>query len=98
MTISPEELAKIARLAYLNVEPESAPQLTQEVSAIMDFVEQLRAVDTSQIAPLFHPFTLHQRLRTDEVTEEECLAELAAIAPHFEDNLYLVPQVIDTGK
>ena len=42
--------------------------------------------------PLLHPFALHQRLRADAVTEEDCIAELEAIAPLFEDDLYLVPK------
>jgi aspartyl-tRNA(Asn)/glutamyl-tRNA(Gln) amidotransferase subunit C len=98
MTISTQDLEKIARLAYLEIDAEHSAQLTQEISSIMDFVDQLRAVDTTEVAPLFHPFALHQRLRTDEVTEADCIAELEAIAPMFEDNLYLVPKVIESGK
>lgn len=98
MTISSKDLEKIAGLAYLTIDEEHSEQLTQEISSIMDFVDQLRSVDTKGIAPLFHPFALHQRLREDEVTEADCVAELEAIAPLFEDNLYLVPKVIDSGK
>jgi len=88
----------IARLAYLDTDLEHSSQLMQEISSIMDFVDQLRSVDTSAVAPLFHPLALHQRLRSDVVTEESCLAELEAIAPLFEDDLYLVPKVIDQVK
>ena len=98
MTISQEDLAKIARLAYLDVDSSDSSKLTQEVSSIMDFVDQLRSVDTKNIAPLFHPFALHQRLREDAVTEEECIAELEDMATMFEDNLYLVPKVLESGK
>lgn len=98
MTISTKDLEKIAQLAALNIDPEHASQLNQEISSIMDFVDQLRSVDTSGTAPLFHPFALHQRQREDEVTEADCIAELEAIAPVFDDNLYLVPKVIDENK
>jgi aspartyl-tRNA(Asn)/glutamyl-tRNA(Gln) amidotransferase subunit C len=98
MTITPTELEKIAQLAYLDTDTEHTPQLIQEVNEIMDFVEQLRSVDTTNISPLFHPFALQQRLRPDAITEESCLAELEAIAPLFEDGLYLVPQVIEQDK
>ncbi len=93
MSISPEELEKIAKLAYLDTE--HSTQLTQEINDIMDLVERLRAVDTYGVTPLFHPLELHQRLRTDEVTEEDCLQELMAIAPQVEDNYYKVPQVLE---
>lgn len=95
MSISPKDLQKIATLAYLNLEEDEAPKLMQEVREILDFVEQLRSVPTAYVKPLFHPLPLNQRLRTDEITEESCLAELKELAPLFEDNLYLVPQVID---
>lgn len=98
MTISQKDLEKIARLAYLDTESSDPSRLTEEISSIMDFVDQLRSVDTKSVAPLFHPFALHQRLRTDEITEEDCIAELEAIAPMFEDNLYLVPKVLESDK
>lgn len=98
MTISPTDLEQIARLAHLDADSEQSSQLSDDITAIMNFVEQLRAVNTTNIAPLFHPFDLHQRVRSDEVTEEDCLAELSAIAPLFEDNLYLVPKVIDSSN
>ena len=98
MTISHEDLAKMARLAYLNTDSSDSSHLEQEVSSIMDFVEQLCSVDTYNTEPLFHPFDLHQRQRNDEVTEEECIAELETIAPLFKGDLYLVPKVIESGK
>ncbi|MBA2648533.1 MAG: Asp-tRNA(Asn)/Glu-tRNA(Gln) amidotransferase subunit GatC [Legionella sp.] len=93
MSISPEALEKIARLAYLDTE--HSTRLPKEINAIMDFVEQLRSVDTTGVAPLFHPLELHQRLRPDVVTQADCLQQLKDIAPHFEDNHYLVPTVLE---
>ncbi len=98
MTLSTSDLKNITRLAYLDTSSDQIAQLNEEVNAIMDFVEQLHSVDTQNIAPLFHPLALHQRLREDTVTEEECIAELEAMAPLFEDNLYLVPKVIESEK
>lgn len=98
MTISPEDLKKIAQLAYLDPDVDHTPKLMQEINEIMDFVDQLRAMDTTGVEPLFHPLAVHQRLRPDAITEEDCLAELEAIAPLFEDKYYLVPQVIEQGK
>ena len=98
MTISHQDLEKIARLAYLDTDSSDASKLTKEISSIMNFVDQLRSVNTTNIAPLFHPFALHQPLRTDEISEADCIAELEAIAPMFEGNLYLVPKVIESGK
>lgn len=97
MTLSSTDIENIARLACLDASDNTA-QLNEEINSIMNFVEQLRSMDTNGVAPLFHPLALHQRLRADELTEEECIAELEAMAPLFEDDLYLVPKVIESGK
>lgn len=98
MPLSSQELKKIACLAYLEMEEDDSSVLIQEINSIMDFVDQLRAVDTQGIEPLSHPFNAQQRLRVDQITEEECLAELEAMAPLFEDHLYLVPKVLESDN
>ncbi len=94
------ELKKIADLAHLDLDtdPNMANQLAHDVNAIMDYVDQLRQIDTQGIAPLLHPLDLYQRLREDHVDSDNCVSELAEIAPLFQDDLYLVPKVIDTGE
>lgn len=98
MTITPEDLDQIARLAYLETTPESAPDLAKEISSIMDFVEQLRTIDTTGIEPLYHACENQQSTREDIVTEGSCVQQLGAIAPQFADDFYLVPKVLDAGK
>ncbi len=98
MPTSESELKKIATLACIKMDTDSSTQLGHDVGAIMDFVEQLRMVNTTDIAPLFHPLDLHQRLRADVANEENSVSQLASTAPLFAENLYLVPKVIDIGK
>ncbi|KTD50611.1 glutamyl/tRNA (Gln) amidotransferase subunit C [Legionella rubrilucens] len=98
MTISSAELQAIAELACLDSDYEDSLSLVLEVNGIIDFVAELRQLDTRQVAPLFHPYELHQRLRDDEMTESNCVEELEQLAPLFEEGFYLVPKVIDSGK
>lgn len=98
MTLSSVDIEKIARLASLDTSSDQSSKLNDEVNSIMNFIEQLRSIDTASVHPLFHPLAQHQRLRTDEITEEECIKELEAIAPLFEEDLYLVPKVIESEK
>lgn len=98
MTISQQDLDKIAQLAYIDADEKQASQLAEDVSAIMDFVEQLRAVDTTGIAPMYHALDVHQTTRADVITEENCLEQLAALAPMFEEDCYLVPKVLESEK
>lgn len=92
-----DDLKNIADLAYIELDQATAIQLTHDLDAIMKFVEQLRAVDTTHVDPLLHPLDLTQRLRPDQVTEANHSEQLGTIAPLFEDNLYLVPKIIDIG-
>ena len=96
MTATKDELNKIADLAHLDLEIDAdiAEQLAQDVNFIMDYVEQLRQINTRDVAPMTHPLDLHQHLRQDEASEDSCVIELAKIAPLFVDDLYLVPKVI----
>lgn len=98
MFTTENELHKIAALACIKLDNESAEQLAHDVSAIMNFIEELRAVDTNNIEPLRHPLDLNQRLREDKITEQNKVSELGRIAPNFADNLYLVPKVIEVEK
>ena len=96
MHTSDDEFKKIAALAYL--EPDTTKQLANDVAAIMIFVEKLHEIDTTSITPLLHPLSLYQRLRPDEIDEDNRVEQLAKIAPLFAEDLYLVPKIIDTGK
>ena len=98
MHIAEDELKKIAGLACIKIDFENTTQLANDVVAIMNFIEEMRLIDTKDTEPLLHPLDLHQRLRTDEVSEENQVPNLANIAPHFADDHYLVPKVIDIGK
>lgn len=98
MTISFTALQAIAQLAYLETNPEDIEKLAEEINSIIDFVQHLSEIDTSDVAPLFHPMDIHQPLRPDVISEDDCSIKLAEIAPCFEEKLYLVPKVIDTEK
>ena len=93
MPTTEDELIKIAALAHIQMDSNSTQQLANDISAIMDFVEQLRQIETTSVAPLLHPLHLHQRLRLDDVDNINCIPALEKIAPIFADNLYLVPKL-----
>ena len=95
---TPNELKKIADLAYLDITTEQNSSLQSDVMSIMAYVNQLQQVETSTIAPLSHPLEMQQPLRTDHVSDHDRANDLEKIAPIFSERLYLVPKVIDTGK
>ncbi|KEF31575.1 MAG: Asp-tRNA(Asn)/Glu-tRNA(Gln) amidotransferase subunit GatC [Gammaproteobacteria bacterium] len=95
MTISREDIEKVAVLARIRVDEEQVSALEKDLGNILDLVDQLSAADTDSVEPMAHPLDAVQRLRADEVTETDQRAAFQAIAPATENGLYLVPRVIE---
>jgi aspartyl-tRNA(Asn)/glutamyl-tRNA(Gln) amidotransferase subunit C len=95
MALDRSEVEKIAHLARLSLNDSEIPQTTETLNSILGLVDQMQAVDTTGIEPLAHPLETTQRLRADEVTEENHREAYQKIAPAVENGLYLVPKVIE---
>jgi aspartyl-tRNA(Asn)/glutamyl-tRNA(Gln) amidotransferase subunit C len=95
MAIDREEIEKIAELARIRIADEQIGDVTRRIAEILQMVDQLQAVDTSGVEPMANPLDAIQRLRKDQVTEENQREAFQAIAPAVENGLYLVPRVID---
>ncbi|OQX03835.1 MAG: asparaginyl/glutamyl-tRNA amidotransferase subunit C [Thiothrix lacustris] len=95
MAISEAEVKKVARLARLAVPDDRLEAYTQNLSNILNLVDQLSAVDTTGVEPMAHPLDMMQRLREDVVTETSHREKYQAVAPEVEDGLYLVPKVLE---
>lgn len=95
MTLTAHDVDKIAWLARLAINTDKSESYAQDLSGILHFVEQMNAVDTSEVLPLAHPLDQVQRLRPDEVTESDQHVLFQTYAPLVEAGLYLVPKVIE---
>lgn len=95
MSLSEDDVAKIAQLARLAMEPQETEALGRELSNILGLVAQMDAVDTTGVSPMAHPLEMAQRLREDAVTEENRRDRYQAGAPAVENGLFLVPKVIE---
>lgn len=95
MSITSQELNQIAHLARLSLDEQTLTNSTEQMNNILGFVEQLNEVNTSNINPMAHPLEMTQRLRVDEVSESDEHEIFQAIAPQIEQQLYLVPTVIE---
>ena len=95
MSLTPDDVKAIARLARLAIDPQDIPQYAQKLSGILDFVAQLDKVDTSKVEPMAHPLDMAQRLRPDAVTDHPVRELYQENAPQVEAGLYLVPKVLE---
>jgi aspartyl-tRNA(Asn)/glutamyl-tRNA(Gln) amidotransferase subunit C len=95
MSLTADDVKKIAHLAKLTMSEADITLYTGQLSNILDFVAQMNKADTTGMEPMAHSLGMAQRLRPDAVTETDQREAFQAIAPQVEAGLYLVPQVIE---
>jgi len=95
MSLSPDDVKRIARLARIETSDAEAQATQAQLNTIFDLIAAMQAVDTRGIAPMAHAQEVYQRLRDDAVTEPDRHAAFQAVAPAVENGLYLVPKVIE---
>ena len=95
MEVDDTVVKSIAQLAQLELTPENIQENIDSMASILNLVDQMQSVDTSGIEPMAHPLDALQRLREDQVSEPDQKELFQSIAPATENDLYLVPKVIE---
>ena len=93
MSLSADEVRKVADLARLELSDADVEIMARQLSAIVDYINQLQQVNTDGVEPLAHALDLHDVFRADvpapSLSEDEALAN----APARRGNFYSVPAV-----
>jgi aspartyl-tRNA(Asn)/glutamyl-tRNA(Gln) amidotransferase subunit C len=95
MSLSLDDVKRVANLARIEISEDEARQTLTQLSGIFGLIEQMQAVDASAITPMSHAQDVMQRLRADAVTESDQRELFQSAAPQIEAGLYLVPKVIE---
>lgn len=95
MSVSPEQVRHIARLARITMSDEELERLVPELNNILGWVEQLGEVNTEGVEPLTTVVPNVLRLREDKVTDGDCRDDVLANAPVAEHGFFTVPKVIE---
>ena len=96
MSLTRQDVEKIAHLARLSITEAEMPVYVTSLSSIVNFVDELSRAETGNVLPMAHPLDgLHQRLRADEVTESDHHEKYQRNAPSVQAGLYVVPRVIE---
>jgi aspartyl-tRNA(Asn)/glutamyl-tRNA(Gln) amidotransferase subunit C len=98
MPLTLTDVSRIAQLARLELRADEAAAMLAQLNGFFGIVEQMSAVDTRGVEPLYTPLSAVQavtlRLRDDAVSESDQREKNQTSAPAVEDGLYLVPKVI----
>jgi aspartyl-tRNA(Asn)/glutamyl-tRNA(Gln) amidotransferase subunit C len=99
MALTSDDVSRIAHLARLELAADEHAALLGQLNGFFKIVEQMGAVDTRGVEPLYTPLAalgaVALRLRDDVVTEIDERAPNQRSAPAVRDGLFLVPKVIE---
>jgi aspartyl-tRNA(Asn)/glutamyl-tRNA(Gln) amidotransferase subunit C len=94
MSVTRDDVLRIARLAELEVDEEGLPALVDQMSRILEYVAQLSAVPASEGSkPFLPPGPDAIRFRPDEVRPWPLAAGPDTIAPAFKEGFFVVPKL-----
>ena len=94
MKLSQQEVEYVAELARIQVSEEEKGQLSQHLSSILTYMEELNQVDTEGVSPMASVVSHDNVLRDDEVRESLPQDKAVGNAPVAKDGLFQVPKII----
>jgi aspartyl-tRNA(Asn)/glutamyl-tRNA(Gln) amidotransferase subunit C len=98
MSVSREDIERVARLAALRVDEDALPTITQQIGRILEYVSQLSSLvdataPSERASPVWLGADRPQAPRPDAVEPADLHRGLAQLAPAMRDNLVLVPKL-----
>jgi aspartyl-tRNA(Asn)/glutamyl-tRNA(Gln) amidotransferase subunit C len=94
MSITREDVAKVAALARLELSGEEEALYTEQLGKILAYVEQLSGVDTEGVEPTTYTVPLRSVFREDEVKPSLPHEEAMQNAPDKGRGAFKVPNII----
>jgi aspartyl-tRNA(Asn)/glutamyl-tRNA(Gln) amidotransferase subunit C len=95
MKLSLEEVRHVAALARLSLSADEEERYRHQVSAILEAMEQLKALNTDQVEPTSHAIAVEGMLRDDVVVPSMDPAKALANAPAKVGTSFAVPKIIE---
>ena len=96
MKVDLELLTKLEKLSYLNIADEKREEVVEQLSEILEYVENLKELDTTELESYFSTLTGGTPLREDQpVSSKEISQTVLAHAPQAEDDFFIVPAIIE---
>jgi aspartyl-tRNA(Asn)/glutamyl-tRNA(Gln) amidotransferase subunit C len=95
MSLTRDQVRWVAHLARLELSDAELAAMTPQLSAILDYVNQLQQVNTDNVEPLAHALEVHNVFREDEPAPSLPVEAALANAPDRRGNFYGVPAVLD---
>ncbi len=95
MRINADTVIELADLARLSLSADEVECMRRDLEAILDYVEKLSEIDTSDVAATAHVLDISTPLRADRVADLLPVAAAVRHAPQHDDSSMIVPKVIE---
>lgn len=95
MALDKAAVARIATLARIRLADEELEPMAAELSGILDWIEQLKEVDTEGMAPMASVAEMRLPMRDDTVTDGGRRDAILGNAPKSEKGFFTVPKVVE---
>jgi len=89
------DVEHVARLARLGLSPEEKKLFEQQLSAILEYADILKELDTEGVPPTSHAIPMKNVLREDQVVPCQNADEIIANAPEEEARMFRVPKIME---
>ena len=93
--ISDETIEYVGILAKLELDDEAKESAKADMGKMLDYIDKLSELDTSDVEPMSHVFDLENVFREDVVTNGDTREELLSNAPEEKDGQFAVPRTFD---
>jgi len=94
MTIHPEEVAKVAKLAKLRLDDAKLERFAGQMDDILAYMETLGSLDTTGVEPLYSPVTHATPMREDVAAKTCSRDQILANAPATDGQFFIVPKIV----
>jgi aspartyl-tRNA(Asn)/glutamyl-tRNA(Gln) amidotransferase subunit C len=93
--IEQEQVQKVAHLARLELTPAEVEQFTTQLGSILDYFQQLEALDVVDVPPTTRAIDVSNITRADTLKAHEQTSEMLAIAPDQDGDFFRVPKIMN---
>ena len=96
--IDQAQVRKVARLSRLELTDAEVEEFTDQLSAILDYVEKMNELDTDNVQPLAHCLPVSNVFRQDCVKQSLGTERTLANAPQRDGEFFKVPKILDDSS
>ncbi|MGN0167583.1 MAG: Asp-tRNA(Asn)/Glu-tRNA(Gln) amidotransferase subunit GatC [Acetatifactor sp.] len=93
--ISDETIEYVGILAKLELSEEEKEQAKKDMGSMLDYIDKLGELDTTEVEPMSHVFPVHNVFREDVVTNADDRENILKNAPEEKDGMFVVPRTFE---